>query len=306
MEIRVLRYFLETAREENMTRAAERLFISQPTMSKQLKELENELGVKLFTRSNYNVKLTEAGMLLRERAEDILSLVDKTLEEFNSLDNLNSGDIYVGAPESEAMERFARVVSDLQKKYPGIRCNIYSGNMQDVCEKLDKGLLDFAIVMNYVDLKKYNYLPMSTEDSWGVVMRRDDPLSANEVFTISMLKDLPLICSRQWVDYELPQWLGSDSSEINITATYNLPFNGAVMVKAGIGYAMLLDKLVPTGEDSELTFRPLVDVPKAQMYIIWRKYQTFTPISELLVNALKETFQPADPSPETPFKEPDD
>jgi DNA-binding transcriptional LysR family regulator len=303
MEIRVLRYFLETAREENMTRAAERLFISQPTMSKQLKELENELGVKLFTRSNYNVKLTEAGMLLRERAEDILSLVDKTLEEFNSLDNLNSGDIYVGAPESEAMERFARVVSDLQKKYPGIRCNIYSGNMQDVCEKLDKGLLDFAIVMNYVDLKKYNYLPMSTEDSWGVVMRRDDPLAANEVFTISMLKDLPLICSRQWVDYELPQWLGSDSSEINITATYNLPFNGAVMVKAGIGYAMLLDKLVPTGEDSELVFRPLVDVPKAQMYIIWRKYQTFTPISELLVNALKETFQPADPSP---FKEPDD
>ena len=290
MEIRVLRYFLETAREENMTRAAERLFISQPTMSKQLKELENELGVKLFKRSNYNIKLTEAGMLLRERAEDILSLVDKTLEEFKSLDNLNSGDIYVGAPESEAMEQFALVVSDLQKRYPGIRCNIYSGNMQDVCEKLDKGLLDFAIVMNYVDLKKYNYLPMQTEDTWGVILRRDDPLAENEAFTISMLKELPLICSRQWVDYELPQWFGSDTNDVNITATYNLPYNGAVMAKAGIGYAMMLDKLVQTDENSELIFRPLLDVPKAEMYIIWRKYQTFTPVSQLLVKALREKF----------------
>lgn len=290
MEIRVLRYFLETAREENMTRAAERLFISQPTMSKQLKELENELGVKLFRRSNYNIKLTEAGMLLRERAEDILSLVDKTLEEFKSLDNLNSGDIYVGAPESEAMEQFALVVSDLQKRYPGIRCNIYSGNMQDVCEKLDKGLLDFAIVMNYVDLKKYNYLPMQTEDIWGVILRRDDPLAENEAFTISMLKELPLICSRQWVDYELPQWFGSDTNDVNITATYNLPYNGAVMAKAGIGYAMMLDKLVQTDENSELIFRPLLDVPKAEMYIIWRKYQTFTPVSQLLVKALRDKF----------------
>ncbi len=290
MEIRVLRYFLETAREENMTRAAERLYISQPTMSKQLKELENELGVKLFKRSNYNIKLTEAGMLLRERAEDILSLVDKTLEEFKSLDSLNSGDIYVGAPESEAMEQFAQVVGDLQKQYPGIRCNIYSGNMQDVCEKLDKGLLDFAIVMNYVDLKKYNYLPMLTEDAWGVILRRDDPLAEKEAFTISMLKELPLICSRQWVDYELPQWFGADTADIHITATYNLPYNGAVMAKAGVGYAMMLDKLVQTDENSGLVFRPLVDVPKAEMYIIWRKYQTFTPVSELLVKALRERF----------------
>lgn len=290
MEIRVLRYFLETAREENMTRAAERLYISQPTMSKQLKELEKELGVKLFKRSNYNIKLTEAGMILRERAEDILSLVDKTLEEFKSLDSMNSGDIFVGAPESEAMEQFAQVVSDLQKQHPGIRCNIYSGNMQDVCEKLDKGLLDFAIVMNYVDLKKYQYLPMMTADTWGVILRRDDPLAANEAFTISMLKELPLICSRQWVDYELPQWFGSDTNDVNITATYNLPYNGAIMAKAGVGYAMMLDKLVHTDEKSELVFRPLLDVPKSEMFIIWRKNQTFTPVSELLVKTLRKKF----------------
>lgn len=290
MEIRVLRYFLETAREGNMTRAAERLFISQPTMSKQLKELERELGVKLFLRSNYNIKLTEAGMLLRERAEDILSLVDKTLDEFRSIDDLNSGDIYVGAPESDAMEQFMQVVRDLQKRYQGIRCHIYSGNMQDVCEKLDKGLLDFGIVMNYVDLKKYNYLPMATGDTWGVIMRRDDPLAENDAFTIPMLKDLPLICSRQWVDYELPQWLDSDSKEINISATYNLPYNGAMMAKAGIGYALMLDKVVHTSEDSELVFRPLLGAPKVEMYIIRRKYQTLTAVSQLLVKALREKF----------------
>lgn len=289
MEIRTLRYFLETAREENMTRAAERLYISQPTMSKQLGALEEELGVKLFVRSNYHIKLTEAGMLLRERAEDILSLVDKTLEEFQSFDDLNSGDIYVGAPESQAMEQFAQVVSALQKRYPGIRCNIYSGNVQDVCEKLDKGLLDFAIVMNYVDLKKYNHLPMSGEDTWGVVMRRDDPLAEHETLSVSTIRKLPLICSRQWVDYELPQWFGSKTG-VHITATYNLPYNGAMMAKAGVGYAMMLDKLVRTDEESGLVFRPLTDVEKARTYIIWRKYQTFTPVSELLLKALGEQF----------------
>ena len=290
MELRVLRYFLETAQEGNMTRAAQRLFISQPTMSKQLKELEKELGTKLFVRSNYNIRLTEAGMLLRERAEDILSLVEKTEAEFKSLEEINSGDIYVGAPESESMSLFAEIVCRLQQDYPKIRCNIYSGNMDDVCEKLDKGLLDFAIVMNYVDLMKYNYLPMLTEDRWGVIMRRDDPLAIKDSFTISELRTLPLICSKQWVDQEFPQWFRSDLDEVNIVATYNLPFNGAVMAKSGMGYAMMLDNLVHTGEDSDIIFRPLTDVPKAEMYVIWRKYQVFTPIAELLLNKLQSRF----------------
>ena len=290
MEIRVLRYFLETAREGNMTRAAQRLFISQPTMSKQLKELEKELGTKLFVRTNYNIRLTEAGMLLRERAEDILSLVDKTEAEFKSLEEINSGDIYVGAPESESMGLFAEIVCRLQQDYPKIRCNIYSGNVQDVCEKLDKGLLDFAIVMNYVDLMKYNYLPMSTEDTWGVVMKENDPLAAKKSFSASELRKLPLICSKQWVDQEFPQWFRSDLGDVNIVATYNLPFNGAVMARAGMGYALMLNNVVHTGEGSGIVFRPLTDVPKAEMYVIWRKYQVFTPIAELLLNELQTSF----------------
>ena len=291
MEIRVLRYFLFTFWEGNMTRAAQRLFISQPTMSKQLKELEKELGTKLFVRTNYSIRLTEAGMLLRERAEDIVSLVDKTEAEFKALEEINSGEIYVGAPESESMRLFAEVVCRLQQTYPKIRCNIYSGNVQDVCEKLDKGLLDFAIVMNYVDLMKYNYLPMSTKDKWGVVMRQDDPLAEKESFSVSDLKGLPLICSKQWVDQEFPQWFQSDLGDVNIVATYNLPFNGAVMAKAGMGYALMLDNLVNTSAGSGILFRPLLNVPDAEMYVIWRKYQVFTPIAELLLNELQASFR---------------
>ena len=287
MEIRVLRYFLETAREGNMTRAAERLFISQPTMSKQLKELENELGAKLFIRSNYSIRLTEAGMLLRDRAEDILSLVAKTEAEFKSLEETNSGDIFVGAPESEAMSLFAEAVHTLQKDYPRIRCNIYSGNLSDVCERLDKGLLDFAIVMSYVDLSKYNYLELPMKDTWGILMRKDDPLAGKSSFAASDLDKLPLICSRQWIDQESPRWLGAAAKDMNIVATYNLVFNGSVMVRAGMGYAVVLDKLVNTGEDSDLTFIPLSGVPQTEMYVIWRKYQTFTPIAHLLLQELK-------------------
>ena len=287
MEIRVLRYFLETAREGNMTRAAERLFISQPTMSKQLKELENELGAKLFIRSNYSIRLTEAGMLLRDRAEDILSLVAKTEAEFKSLEETNSGDIFVGAPESEAMSLFAEAVHTLQKNYPRIRCNIYSGNLSDVCERLDKGLLDFAIVMSYVDLSKYNYLELPMKDTWGILMRKDDPLAGKSSFAASDLDKLPLICSRQWIDQESPRWLGAAAKDMNVVATYNLVFNGSVMVRAGMGYAVVLDKLVNTGEDSDLTFIPLSGVPQTEMYVIWRKYQTFTPIANLLLQELK-------------------
>ena len=290
MEIRTLRYFLETAREGNMTRAAERLFVSQPTMSKQLKELEGELGAKLFIRSNYNIKLTEAGMLLKKRAEDILTLVDKTEDEFRSMDEINSGDIFVGAPESEAMALFTDAVSDLQRDYPGIRCNIYSGNHDDVCDRLDKGLLDFAIVMSYVDLSKYNYLEIPAQDSWGILMKKSDPLASKESLTIDELKKYPLICSRQWIDQDFPHWFGEDSGKVKIAATYNLAFNAAVMVKSGIGYAVVLDNLIDTGESSGLTFRPLSDVPGTGLYVIWRKYQTFTPIAQLLIDDLEKRF----------------
>ena len=173
MEIRVLRYFLETAREGNITRAAERLHVTQPTMSRQLKDLEEELGKKLFVRTNYALRLTEAGLLLRKRAEDILDLVDKTETEFKMLDDTMGGEIFIGCPESDSLKYFARALKRVQELHPGIRCNITSGNSEDITEKLDKGILDFALVMEYVNPLKYNHLEIPAEDTWGVFMRKD-------------------------------------------------------------------------------------------------------------------------------------
>ena len=188
------------------------------------------------------------------------------------------------------MALFAETVRDLQRSYPKIRCNIYSGNLSDVCERLDKGLLDFAIVMSYVDLSKYNYLSLPMKDTWGVLMRKDDPLAERDVFAVSDLNGLPLICSRQWVDQEFPKWFGPATGNLNIMATYNLVFNGAVITRAGMGYGIVLDKLVDTGPESDLIFRPLTDVPQTDIFVIWRKYQTFTPIAELLLQELQNRF----------------
>ena len=290
MEIRVLRYFLEAAREGSITRAAERLYVSQPTMSKQLKELETELGVKLFIRSNYSIRLTEAGMLLRERAADIIELADKTKDEFRSLEEINSGDIFIGAAESESIRYFTDAVRDVQKDYPKIRCNIFSGNMEDVCERLDKGLLDFAIVMSFVDLNKYNYLKVPATDIWGVLLKKEDHLAQKTSLTLNDIGSLPLICSRQWLDQDFPQWFGNNAMNVNVVATFNLNYNAAVMVRSGIGYAITYDKLNSTGEDSDLAFRRLSGVPESEMYVIWRKYQTFTPAVRLVLDELRKRF----------------
>jgi len=288
MDIRVLQYFLETAREANMSRAAEKLHISQPTMSKQLKDLEEELGAKLFTRSNYSIKLTEAGMLLRKRAEDIVSLVEMTKAEFQSLDDINSGDVFVGAAESEAFQFFAETASDLQRDYPNIRYNIYSGNMQDVCDRLDKGLLDFAIIARYIDSSKYNFFEIPGNDTWGVIMRKDDPLVLRKTLSIDDLFELPLICSRQWLSLDLTRWFGEQADKLRIVATFNVCFNASIMVRAGMGYAITFEKKMYTRNDNDLIFRPISSVPKSKLNIVWRKHQALTPIAKLLLNELQE------------------
>lgn len=177
MEIRVLRYFLEVAREESITRAAKQLHISQPTLSKQLKDLESELGKKLFVRSSFSVHLTDEGMLLRKRAEDILDMVDKTAEEFKALGQVAGGNIHIGCAESEGIKHLARRIKAVQKQYPRIRVHLYSGDTDDLSERLDRGLLDFAVIAQAVDLSKYNYLKLPGTDTWGVVMRKDAPLA---------------------------------------------------------------------------------------------------------------------------------
>lgn len=290
MEIRVLRYFLEVAREENITKAAAYLHISQPTLSRQLKDLENELGKKLFVRSNYSVKLTEEGMLLRKRAEDILEMVDKTAEEFKSLDDIHGGDIHIGCAESDGIKHFIQIIQRLQEKYPRIRCHFYSSGTDAVNERLDRGLLDFAIIVQQVDLSKYNYLKMPTSDVWGVLMRKDSPMAKKPFIQLEDLLEVPLILSRQAMKEELLKWFGETQDKLNVVATYDLLFNASIMVREGMGYTLGFDRLINTGKDSELCFRPLQPALNSQMYIIWRKYQVFTPVASLLKNELKKHF----------------
>lgn len=271
MELRVLRYFLEVAREENVTHAAQRLHVSQPTLSRQIKELEDELGKKLFTRSNYSIKLTEEGMLLRKRAEDILEMADKTLEEFKSLDEINGGDIHIGCAESNGIAHVIRVIKSLQKKYPRIRYHFYSSGTDAVSERLDRGLLDVAVIIQEVDLSKYNYLKVPSSDRWGLIMRKDSPLAEHSCIHLNDLMNIPLILSRQAMREEMPRWFGETQDKLNIVATYDLLFNTSVMVREGFGYVLGFDGLVNTGPDSDICFRPLEPALESPMYIIWKK-----------------------------------
>lgn len=288
MEIRVLRYFLEVAREGNITRAAAYLHISQPTLSRQLKELEEELGKKLFVRSNYSVKLTEEGMLLRKRAEDILDMVDKTTEEFKALDEINGGDIRIGCAESDGIKYVARAAKKLHRRYPNIRYHIYSSGTEAVNERLDRGLLDFAVIVQEVDLSRYNYLRLPVQDAWGVLMRKDDPLAQRETIQAGDLRNLPLICSRQALEEEMVKWFGDELEKLNIVATYDLMYNASILTREGLGYTIGFQNLIDTGADSELCVRPLEPPLASPMYLIWKKYQVFTPVASLLLEELKE------------------
>ena len=290
MELRVLRYFLEVAREENVTHAAQRLHVSQPTLSRQIKELEDELGKKLFTRSNYNIKLTEEGMLLRKRAEDILEMADKTLAEFKSLDEINGGDIHIGCAESNGIAHFIRIIKSMQEKYPRIRYHFYSSGTDAVNERLDRGLLDFAIIVQEVDPTKYNYLRIPASDQWGLIMRKDSPLARHSCIHLRDLMDIPLILSRQAMGEEMPRWFGETQEKLNVVATYDLLFNTSVMVREGFGYVLGFDGLVYTGPDSDLCFRPLEPALISPMYLVWRKYSVFSPPAALLLQALQQAF----------------
>ena len=290
MEIRVLRYFLEIAREENMTRAAERLHVSQPSLSKQMKELEQELGKKLFRRGSASIHLTDEGMLLRKRAEDILAMVDKTTEEFKALDDVTGGDVYIGCAESSQIQYLADIIRKFRERYPLLKYHILSGDTLQVAERLDRGLLDFAVIVEPPNLQKYNYIELPVADTWGVVMRKDCPLAKKESVTVDDLTSYYLMSSPQSLEADFPRWCGEKMDELNVVGTVNLFFNGTVFVKAGNCLLLTFDRLADTGSDSELCFRPLTPPLQSKMYIIWKRYQVFSPIAERLIDEIKNTF----------------
>lgn len=290
MEIRTLRYFLEAAREENMSKAAERMHISQSALSKQLKGLEKELGKKLFVRHSFSIELTEEGMLLRKRAEDLLSMADKITAEFASMDDIIGGNIYFGCAESYQLRHLAALIKRFKKQYPGFHYHITSGDTEQVTEKLDKGLLDFAVLVERPDYAKYNVVKMPESDRWGLVMPAGCALAQKDCITFEDLRGLPLFCSGQGWHADLPLWCGERINELTLEGSFRLSYNASVFTREGLGYLLTFEHLVNTSSESWLVFRPLYPELTTDMFIIWKKHQVFTPIAERFINELQKEF----------------
>lgn len=295
MEFRVLRYFLAVAREGSITGAANQLNVTQPTLSRQMKDLEQELGKQLLIRGSHNVSLTAEGVMLRKRAEEIMDMVNKTKADFGSVSKNISGNVYIGSGETDGMRLVAETIKEVRDIYPEIHCHLYSGNAEDVTERLDKGLLDFGLLIQPTDLSKYEYINLPTKDVWGVVMRKDSTLAQNETITKQDLIGLPLICSRQVIrktasGNEFLDWFGKDFDKLNIISTYNLLFNAVLLVEQGVGHALTLDKLVNTMNNRTVCFRPFSPALTSGLNIVWKKYQVFSPAARIFLETLQKKF----------------
>jgi DNA-binding transcriptional LysR family regulator len=292
MEIRVLKYFLTVAREESITKGAEILHITQPTLSRQLMQLEEELGVELFTRGKSKITLTDEGMLLRRRAEEILDLVDKTEREFGEQDNLITGQIFIGAGETNAMHVLANLIKEFNKEYPQVKYNLYSGNADDIKEKIDKGLIDIGLLTEPVNIEKYDFVRLPNKEIWGVLMQKDSPLAKKENIKPEDLSNMAVInTKRPMVQNEIENWFGTQYEKINVIATYNLIYNAAIMVEEGLGYAICFEKLVNINNETNLCFKPFYPRLETGTVIVWKKHQVFsaatTKFIEKIINALK-------------------
>lgn len=291
MEFRVLQYFLAVTREGNISAAAQSLHLSQPSLSRQLRDLEEELGATLFIRGKRRIELTEEGLILRKRASEMMQLVELTESEISEVKNDIAGSLSIGAGESRSMRRITAVFRELKEQYPNIRLNIVSGDTEDLKDRLDRGLLDFALIFTDFDKEAYHYLTSSDREIFGVIMRRDCDLAAKDVVTVKDLYNRPLIVSRA---NNLQLFNSAQVRHLQIAATYNLIYNASLMVEDGIGCAISFDHLVDTSARSPLCFRPLSPEIAVKPTLIWKRDQKLSVISQLFIDRLSK--QAAEPT----------
>lgn len=285
MDIRVLRYFLAVAREQSFSLAAQRLYLSQPTLSRQLRELEEELGKKLLIRGNKGVTLTEEGMMLRKRAEEIVELLDKTEQEVRNSSDHVSGKIYIGAGETYAIKLIADTARKLQEDHPGIDYSIYSADGTDVLERLDKGLLDFGLIFQHPDAAKYESIEIPLKDTWGVLVRKDHELAGASSLKLEELKDYPLIIPRQPNhNTMISDLVMKHAPDAHIAAEYNLVYNASVLVDEGLGCAVTFDRLINTSGNSRVCFIPFEPKIEAACSFVWKRYSIFTKPAEVFLS----------------------
>lgn len=288
MDIRVLQYFLAVAREESITKAAEVLHMTQPPLSRQLKDLEEELGAKLLIRGNRKVTLTEEGMLLRKRAEEMIELSERTKSEIRTSSDQISGDIHIGGGETEGFRLIAKAAKRLREVYPQIHFHLFSGNAEDVSERLDHGLLDFGVLIEPADVGKYDFIRLPVKDRWGLLLRKDHPLAKKREISPDDLQGLPLIVSRQSLAHnELSGWLGRPFEALDIVATYNLLYNAALMAEENVGCLLCLERIIPESENRLLCFRPLSPRVDAGLILVWKKYPVFSKAAKAFLTVMQ-------------------
>ncbi len=291
MELKTLQNFLTIAREENMTKAADILHITQPTLSRQIKSLEDELGQKLFIRHSFHIELTEAGILLRKQAEDLLSMANKISDSFQSLDDISGGDLYFGLAESYQIGFLAEFIKDFKIKYPNLKYHITSGDTEQVVEKLEKGILDFAAIVEKPDFSKYNVVSFPEADKWVAVVSSSHRLASKSFITPKDLIGIPLFCSAQSWEKDIPDWAGKVFPELKLEGSFRLSYNGSLFAKKSLGCLLTFDKLVDTSEGSGLKAIPLSPALLTPMYLIWKKQQVFSPIAERFINEFQNVLE---------------
>lgn len=288
MEYRILKYFLAVANEENITRASESLHISQPALSRQLMQLEEELGTKLFIRGQRNVTLTDAGMLLRRRAQEIIDLTEKTINEFQNDKNTLSGTIAIGTGEAETTRRIADLMKGFSVIYPNVKFAIYSNNADFVKERLEKGLLDLGILIEPTNLSKYEYLRLPDKERWGVLVPKDCPLSNYKSVTVNDLLGYKIFTSQRGENEGVLNWAGEIYSKLDIYATYNLIYNAAMLVDSGLGIAFAIEGAVSLYKNPNIVFVPFSPAHFVTSVVVWKKHQPFSQAATKFIEYIKE------------------
>ena len=295
MELRVLKYFLAVAREENITKAAALLHLTQPTLSRQLMQLEEELGVKLFHRSRYHIVLTDEGMLLRRRAQELVDLAEKTAREFRQKDQL-WGEISIGSGDLEGMSLLSEMLASFQKLHPQVTYQIYSGNADHTKERIEGGTLDLGLLLEPVDISKYDFIRMPVKEQWGVLVHEDEPLAQKERVTPEDLAGVPLILTRrELIQQEMERWFGPYANQLQVNATGNLPYNMALLAEARVG-AYLTLKLHCTYEG--LRFVPLWPTLESSTVLAWKKTEIFSPAVAGLIGHVKKCLDSISDNPQ--------
>lgn len=290
MELRVLNYFVATAQELNMTRAAQKLLVSQPALSRQIADLEDELGVKLFNRQPRHLTLTPAGQYLYEQAKEILTLASKTKSNLQS-SAVISGDLTIAAGESFAMQRLMNIVSNIIRDYPTVKIHILSGDYEFAERRLDTGAVDFAVIIGNLPLDNYASLQLPEKDTWGVLMTKDDPLAKKSAITAEDLVGRNVLNSQQAKNRKyFDSWFGNYKEQINIIGTVNLNFNGTLLVKNKAAIMLTLDKLANISDESNLTFRPITPMLKQPVTVIWKRETNKSPVADLFLNRLRASI----------------